>query len=99
MFPQLSLDDVRIDKLSSAPSTPTTRAVAISNSVMTSTQTAPVALPRIAITFCTQCRWMLRAAYFGQELLSTFGTQIGEVALIPATGGLFTVELVRSSRA
>ncbi|KAF1913881.1 Rdx family-domain-containing protein [Ampelomyces quisqualis] len=36
---------------------------------------------------------MLRAAYFGQELLSTFGTQVGEIALIPATGGLFTVEL------
>jgi hypothetical protein len=33
---------------------------------------------------------------FGQELLSTFGTQIGEIALIPATGGLFTVELVSS---
>ncbi|KAH7078458.1 Rdx family-domain-containing protein [Paraphoma chrysanthemicola] len=60
---------------------------------MTSTQSAPVALPRIAITFCTQCRWMLRAAYFGQELLSTFGNQIGEIALIPATGGLFTVDL------
>ncbi|KAF2192628.1 hypothetical protein K469DRAFT_731119 [Zopfia rhizophila CBS 207.26] len=30
---------------------------------------------------------------FGQELLSTFQTQIGEIALIPATGGLFTVEL------
>lgn len=36
---------------------------------------------------------MLRAAYFGQELLSTFGTTIGEVALVPATGGLFTVTL------
>jgi predicted Rdx family selenoprotein len=36
---------------------------------------------------------MLRAAYFGQELLSTFGTAIGEIALIPATGGLFTVYL------
>jgi selT/selW/selH-like putative selenoprotein len=62
---------------------------------MSSTQTPPIALPRVAITFCTQCRWMLRAAYFGQELLSTFGSQIGEVALIPATGGLFTVDLVR----
>ncbi|KAI5375634.1 hypothetical protein CC77DRAFT_1090393 [Alternaria alternata] len=60
---------------------------------MASTQTAPVALPRVAITYCTQCKWMLRAAYFGQELLSTFGLQIGEIALIPATGGLFTVEL------
>ena len=36
---------------------------------------------------------MLRAAYFAQELLSTFGTTIGEIALIPATGGLFTVTL------
>lgn len=54
---------------------------------------APVHLPRVAITYCTQCRWMLRAAYFGQELLSTFGTAIGEIALIPATGGLFQVHL------
>ncbi|KAF2271183.1 seleno protein domain-containing protein [Lojkania enalia] len=61
---------------------------------MASTQNSPVALPRVAITYCTQCRWMLRAAYFGQELLSTFGTQIGEIALIPATGGLFQVELI-----
>ena len=29
----------------------------------------------------------------GQELLSTFGTSIGEIALIPATGGIFTVQL------
>jgi selT/selW/selH-like putative selenoprotein len=58
-----------------------------------SQETAPVHLPRVAITFCTQCRWMLRAAYFAQELLSTFGGSIGEVALIPATGGLFTVHL------
>ncbi|KAK1819507.1 hypothetical protein LTR12_006081 [Friedmanniomyces endolithicus] len=58
-----------------------------------STHTAPVVLPRIAITYWTQCKWLLRAAYFGQELLSTFGTTIGEIALIPATGGLFTVNL------
>jgi len=36
---------------------------------------------------------MLRAAYFAQELLSTFGTSIGEIALIPRTGGVFTVSL------
>ncbi|KAF2440740.1 hypothetical protein P171DRAFT_435506, partial [Karstenula rhodostoma CBS 690.94] len=59
-----------------------------------STQIASVSLPRVAITYCTQCRWMLRAAYFGQELLSTFGTKIGEIALIPVTGGVFTAELV-----
>ncbi|OQE19032.1 hypothetical protein PENSTE_c016G08568 [Penicillium steckii] len=52
-----------------------------------------VHLPRIAIKFCTQCKWMLRAAYFGQELLSTFGTDLGEVALVPVTGGVFTVTI------
>ncbi|KAJ5187791.1 hypothetical protein N7449_010785 [Penicillium cf. viridicatum] len=54
---------------------------------------ANVHLPRISIQFCTQCRWMLRAAYFAQELLSTFGTDLGEVALVPKTGGVFTVTI------
>ncbi|PLB36197.1 SelT/SelW/SelH family protein [Aspergillus candidus] len=49
--------------------------------------------PRITIQYCTQCKWMLRAAYFAQELLSTFSTQLGEVALVPATGGLFAITL------
>ncbi|KAF7712546.1 Uncharacterized protein PECH_004087 [Penicillium ucsense] len=52
-----------------------------------------VHLPRVAIKFCTQCRWMLRAAYFAQELLSTFGTDLGEVALVPVTGGVFTITI------
>lgn len=47
--------------------------------------------PRIAITYCTQCNWMLRAAWMAQELLSTFGQDVAEVALIPGTGGVFTV--------
>lgn len=55
--------------------------------------TAPVTVPRVVITYCTQCRWMLRAAYFAQELLSTFGLAIGEIALVPATGGIFNVTL------
>ena len=42
---------------------------------------------------CTQCHWMLRAAYFAQELLSTFSTSLGEVALIPSKGGTFTIEI------
>jgi selT/selW/selH-like putative selenoprotein len=50
-------------------------------------------LPRVAITYCTQCKWLLRAAWMQQEVLSTFGTSIGEIALIPATGGIFTVQL------
>jgi selenoprotein W-related protein len=47
--------------------------------------------PRIAITYCTQCQWLLRAAWMAQELLQTFGDDLGEVALIPGTGGIFTV--------
>lgn len=101
-----------------------------------------VPLPRIAIKFCVQCKWNLRAAYvshvflaitlfrlqrtfstvyqrskttslvmripnvssshtpsphpiqYAQELLSTFSTALGEVALIPATGGTFTITLL-----
>lgn len=77
----------------------------------------------VSIEYCTQCRWMLRAAYvssprrvsslqfvsciivflrakckliflqYAQELLSTFGTAIGEISLRPATGGIFVVTI------
>ncbi|KAB8616625.1 hypothetical protein FH972_025960 [Carpinus fangiana] len=50
-------------------------------------------VPKITITYCTQCRWLLRAAYFAQELLSTFETALGEVSLRPTTGGIFQVTL------
>ncbi|KAI1082316.1 Rdx family-domain-containing protein [Whalleya microplaca] len=53
----------------------------------------PFPLPRVTIRFCTQCKWMLRAAYFAQELLSTFSTSLGEVALQPSTGGTFVVTI------
>lgn len=46
---------------------------------------------RIAITYCTQCQWLLRAAWMAQELLSTFTTELSEVALIPGTGGIFQI--------
>ncbi|GEM96905.1 hypothetical protein MRA01_14450 [Methylobacterium radiotolerans] len=49
--------------------------------------------PRVAITYCTQCNWLLRAAWMAQELLSTFRDDLGEVALVPATGGTFRIEL------
>jgi selenoprotein W-related protein len=48
--------------------------------------------PRIAITYCTQCNWLLRAAWMAQELLSTFGEDLGEVALVPAAGGTFRID-------
>ncbi len=51
----------------------------------------PRAKPRITIVYCTQCNWMLRAAWMAQELLQTFGQDIAEVALIPGTGGIFEI--------
>ncbi len=48
--------------------------------------------PRIAITYCRQCNWMLRAAWMAQELLATFADSLGEVALVPGTGGVFRIE-------
>ena len=47
--------------------------------------------PRVEITYCTQCRWLLRAAWMAQELLTTFEQEIAEVALRPGTGGVFEV--------
>ncbi|CAH1679180.1 Selenoprotein W-related protein [Hyphomicrobiales bacterium] len=48
--------------------------------------------PRIVITYCTQCQWLLRAGWMAQELLSTFGADIGEVALVPGSGGVFQID-------
>ncbi len=47
--------------------------------------------PRIEIEYCTQCRWLLRAAWVAQELLTTFEEEIGEVVLVPGIGGVFVV--------
>lgn len=49
--------------------------------------------PRITILYCTQCSWLLRSAWMAQELLSTFGADLGEVALIPGTGGVFEIRV------
>lgn len=48
-------------------------------------------LPRITIQYCTLCQWLLRAGWMAQEILSTFTTEVGEVALIPGTGGIFQI--------
>lgn len=49
--------------------------------------------PRIEIEYCTQCRWLLRAAWMAQELLTTFPLEIGELVLVPGIGGVFEVRL------
>jgi selenoprotein W-related protein len=48
-------------------------------------------MTRVAIEYCTQCRWLLRAGWMAQELLSTFGTDLTEVALLPGAGGVFRI--------
>ena len=47
--------------------------------------------PEIVITYCTQCQRLLRAAWLAQELLSTFGDDLGKVSLVPGTGGVFHI--------
>jgi selenoprotein W-related protein len=49
--------------------------------------------PRLEIEYCTQCRWLLRGAWLAQELLTTFETELGEVVLVPGTGGVFEVRI------
>lgn len=49
--------------------------------------------PRVTILYCTQCNWLLRAGWMAQELLSTFADTLGEVALIPGTGGNFEIRV------
>ncbi len=48
---------------------------------------------RVEIQYCTQCRWLLRAAWLAQELLTTFEQDLTSVSLIPGTGGVFEVRL------
>ena len=47
----------------------------------------------VTIAYCTQCNWLLRSGWMAQELLSTFATELGQVTLIPGTGGIFEIHL------
>ena len=49
--------------------------------------------PRVEIVYCTKCRWLLRAGWMAQELLTTFPTELAEVALVPGAGGIFEVRV------
>jgi len=49
--------------------------------------------PHVEIEYCTQCRWLLRAAWLMQELLTTFDGDIEAVTLVAGTGGVFDVRL------
>ena len=47
--------------------------------------------PRVGVRYCRQCRFILRASWLAQELLFTFADEVGEVALVPGSGGVFEV--------
>ena len=49
--------------------------------------------PRVQITYCTQCKFLLRATWLAQELLTTFESELGEVSLAPGSGGIFEITL------
>ena len=66
---------------------------AAADGVQQSGHAGRVPRPRLEIVYCTRCRWLLRAGWTAQELLTTFPADLGEVALVPGTGGVFTIRL------
>jgi selenoprotein W-related protein len=50
--------------------------------------------PIISIEYCPKCGWMLRAAYFAQELLTTFTGDVHGVMLHPSEiNGTFKISI------
>ncbi len=48
--------------------------------------------PVVEIEYCPGCRWLLRAGWTAQELLTTFESELGGVTLKPSElGGTFNV--------
>ena len=45
------------------------------------------------IEYCRQCRWLLRAAWMAQELLTTFEAELGGVTLVSGVDGVFDVRV------
>lgn len=46
---------------------------------------------RVEIRYCTKCRWLLRAAWMGQELLSTFENELAGLTLVPGENATFEI--------
>lgn len=45
----------------------------------------------ILIRYCSRCRWLLRSAWMGQELLTTFESEIDQLSLAPNAEGHFSI--------
>ena len=59
-------------------------------------ETITMEKPLIEIEYCTKCRWLLRASWIAQELLSTFSVEIRGVTLIPGhEAGIFEIRCGR----
>ena len=79
-----------------APTTSSTAAEkpSVRTPTSSSSSATPSATPVVCIEYCTGCRWMMRAAWMAQELLTTFKGQLGGVTLKPNSsrpGGAFEV--------
>ncbi|RWU07535.1 SelT/SelW/SelH family protein [Pedobacter chitinilyticus] len=50
--------------------------------------------PVVTIEYCPKCGWMLRSAYFAQELLTTFAEELSGVTLKPSeANGTFLISV------
>ena len=58
-----------------------------------------MAKPQLVIRYCPKCRWLLRASWLSQELLTTFEPYVDGVLLGPAEAGVFTIGVVGDARA
>ena len=49
---------------------------------------------KVTIRYCPRCKWLIRAGWYAQELLSTFSDDLSEVSLVPSpTAGIFSIAL------
>ena len=49
--------------------------------------------PSVEIRYCTKCKFLLRAAWLAQELLSSFEKELQEVILVPSSGGILEIRI------
>jgi len=92
-----ALNNEKVVESTSSPPQPPVMEGVMTDETDISLHLPPLPEPAVSIYYCTGCRWLLRAAYFGQELLTTFSDEIKSVTLIPSKppskGGRFTIEL------
>lgn len=49
--------------------------------------------PSVEIHYCTQCKFLLRASWLAQELLTSFEQELAELTLVPSSGGILEIRL------